>query len=246
MILSTNEVRGLLSSWWGGPSSPPSSRRRRAELSMDILEGRVVLSSFGGARQGLAARLARGGQGVQVGSLSSGGGASLRGGRGGSRGVAQDAELTTLLDAYRADVNSILLGSSATDAQRQALSNAFRAISTAGFEVDKDALAPVADSLLAALADGSLSAAEQESVQTAFNALFADSAVDETLISEAFAAFVAVADNLDIDQAELDDLNADRQAISDYYTGLGITARVPSSLDLILSGSGGPSRGRCR
>jgi hypothetical protein len=180
------------------------------------------------------------------GLLSSGGGASLRGGRGRTRGTIQDAALTALVDAYRADVDAILLGSSATDAQRQALSNAFRAISAAGFEVDKDALAAVADTLLTALADENFTTEERATVRADFNDLFTGSAVDQAPIDQAYTAFVAVADSLDIDRMELDDLNADRQAMSDYYTNLGISARVPSSLDLILSGRGGSARGGCR
>ena len=104
----------------------------------------------------------------------------------------------------------------------------------------------MADTLLTALADESFTTEEQATVQAAFNALFTGSTVDQTLIDQAYTAFVAVADSLNIDQTELDDLNADRLAISNYYTNLGITARVPSSLDLILSGPGGSSRGGCR
>ena len=82
--------------------------------------------------------------------------------------------------------------------------------------------------------------------RVAFNALFTGSTVDQTLIDQAYTPSVAVADSLDINATELAELNAARLAISNYYTGLGITARVPSSLDLILSGPGGSSRGACR
>ena len=178
-----------------------------------------------------AARL---GQSSEVGSLSAGGGLSLRAGRGGSRGVAQDAELAANLEQYRTDVNAVLLGSP-PPTRRAALRNDFRAIAEAGFEVDKEALATVADDLLEALADDTFTSEEEATIQAAFNALFTDSTVDQALIDQAFDDFVAVADNLNIDATELATLSADREAIAADYARLGIDRSVPSNLDLILS-----------
>lgn len=157
---------------------------------------------------------------------------------------SQDAsQLMTDLEQYWTDVQSVLVGSSATDAMRTTLASDFRAIAETGFRVDRDALADVADSLLTALADDSFTEEEQASVRAAFDNLFAEATLDQALIDQAYDDLVTLADNLNMDSDELAALDSDRSAILDDLDGLGIDGPVFSNLDLILMSAGFGGRG---
>jgi hypothetical protein len=248
MELSWNVVSGLFSA---GGSSTPSSRRRRPrqlELSCESLEGRVVPSHGGLRAAALHAAAVHTTGTSQVSSVAVRGrvrGAST-GTSGSTTGTTQDAQLTADLTKLRTDINAVFAGSGATDAQRLALSNDLRAIRTAGFTVDKTALAAVADSVLTDIANGA-DPTTDATLQSSFSAAFSGGTDTSGLIAKAYTDFVSVARALNIDNTtELPALSADRSAIAADYARLGITPRdVSSNLDLVLSGPGGHGHGGC-
>ena len=237
---------GRLKAAQAAPASP--RRSGQAAPTFDNLEGRALMAHFGG---GHAARHLAGSAIFGDAGASSATTATRTGGHHGGS-IARDAQLTADLATLRTDLDSVLAGSSVTDAQRLALRTDLRTIATAGFRVDKAALAPVVDSLLTALADGSYDsdAATAQSIRDSFDALFTDSGVDSTLIDQTFTDIVAVARNLNVSTDELTTLAADRSAIQADLTRLGIdgTGRgfkaLGSNLDLVLSGTG-RVRGLC-
>ncbi|OJW12285.1 MAG: hypothetical protein BGO49_16475 [Planctomycetales bacterium 71-10] len=251
-----------------GEKSGASARRNKQwQPTVDGLEGRLVLSRMGGLGGGMAARAAMFARAGSFGSTSEssgdvsstaqvGGFEGRRGGPGGFGGPGgrwgggvRDTQLAADLKSYQTAATAVLKGSSVTDADREALRDAFDALREAGVTYDKDALATVADGVLSALADSDDSTTA-ESYRDAFLAAFAgatgdddtDSTLtdDETaLVNAAFDAFVTVADKLDVDSDELSALATAREAIAADYTRLGITGVAPSDLDLILGGLGG-------
>jgi hypothetical protein len=252
MNLSWNVLKGPLSA--GFRTSRPR-RPRQATLSLESLEGRVVPAHGGLRAAAFRAAAAQAARTSQVSTTANLAGQALaarggiRGARAGSlssgTGASQDTQLTTDLQKLRTNLNAVLAGSGATDAQRLALRTDFRSISEAGFQVNKDGLATVADSVLTALANGA-DPATDTAIQTAFNAQFTGGTDTSGLIAQAYTDFVAVARALNLDATELSTLAADRTAIAADYTRLGITGRTPTpDLDLILSGVGGHLGGGC-
>lgn len=264
-----------LSAWGGGLPTKPR-RPRQVDPRLDRLEGRVVPSCLGLTDTALTAQSTAAEVGLTDGTTATsaastasstptttgfafpGGPLALRGGnfrRGGGRGFIGDEQLNEDLQQLRTDLSGVLSGSSVTDAQRLALRTDFRAIAETGFRVDKEALGTVVDSLLTALADGTYDsdATVAQSIEESFDALFADSSVDQTLIDQTYADLVAVARGLDISTEELDTLAADREAIQADLERLGIDAAKQggpgwstSNLDLVLSPGFGFGRGRGR
>ena len=233
---------------WTGLRKPRDRNRnkarapREAVLNCDAMEGRALLSplSFGAGFLGQA-------QTADVGSASAGRGLKGGGrhGRGGGGGFVQDEQLAADLQQLRTDVQAIITGSSVTDAQRQALKTDLRSIAQTGFRIDREALAKVADELIAALADGTYDsdASVAQSIQDSFTALFTDSTVEQALIDQTYADFVAVARALNITSDELQTLADDRAAIEADFTRLGLdSTRIPhfgsTSLELILPKGG--------
>lgn len=239
----------------GGPTSPARRRSHRAAPTLDALEGRVVLSRFGGLGSHAAARLAT--AAVANTTSSSTTNLTLTGGSAGACGTnlggVQDAQLATELQTLRTDVNAVVAGSAVTDAQRLALRTDLNTLSTAGFRFDKATLAPVVDSLLTSLANGTYDAADgtvAAANKAAFAALFAgNTSVTQATIDQTYGDIVAVARGMNISSDELSKLSADRTAIQASLTRLGITSTQDagqSNLDLILSPGGGGGFGRHR
>lgn len=252
MARSTQIIRQILlaiqSPWTA--AAPTTRRTRSATPQLDALEGRVVLSHFGfmGAGvprmshaminpEGTASTIANTNTNTNTNTLRSdqaaliGNMASARGGRAGlgfpgrgRGGPIQDAQLTQDLQKLQTDVQSVLSGSTVTDAQRQALGTDLRSLHEAGFRPDKDALAPVVDSLFKSLGDGSYDsdASVAQSIQTSFQGLFTGSTVDQTLIDKTYSDLVTVARNLNISSEELATLDADRAAIKADLVRLGL------------------------
>ncbi len=255
MALTAEFAQRLIRRWWHGLNRPPTRASRHLAPQLHPLEDRVVLSRFGGFEPGGFSSLRFGGSrpfsgGNSVnanGSTSSAGtdtgsttlAASLRRGRGG-RNVIQDADLTAHLEQLRNDQLAVLSGSSVTDAQRLALRTDLRDLGEAGVCLDPATLAPVIDSLLTTLADGTYDsdATVARANQDAFNALFADTGVDQTLIDKTYTDIVAIARNLNLSTDGLTQLAADREAIDADLERLGFTSTrgfSQSNLDLILS-----------
>lgn len=262
---------------FGGAAPRGPRRLKQSAPQLDRLEDRVVLSRFGsfgvavGGRAAVAAEVATatdGSTGLAAlctdssttttsstgasTSTSTTASAASRGlGRAGRRGV-QDADLTAHLQQLQTDINSVLSGSAVTDAQRLALRTDLRAIADAGFKLDRTALATVVDSLLTTLADGTYDsdATVADANRTAFNNLFTDSGLNQTLIDRTYTDIVAVARNLNISTEELSTLSADRAAIQADLTRLGLSTAKgfsQSNLDLIIApGVGFGRRGRGR
>ena len=274
MARSRNILRHWLSAWGGGGGPRRSVRTRQAGLQLDRLEGRVVPSCLGLADTAMTAQSTAAEVGLTDGAATTsgastatatsanglafpGGPLALRGGsfRRGGRGFIGDEQLREDLQQLRTDLTAVLGGSAVTDAQRLALRTDFRSIAETGFRVDKEALGTVVDSLLTALADGSYDsdATVAQSIQDSFEALFADSSVDQTLVDQTYADLVAVARGLDISTEELETLAADREAIQADLERLGIDATIgqgpgwsTTNLDLVLSPGFGFGRGRGR
>jgi len=274
MALSGDIVQRLIQGSWRGLSRPPSRGFRHLAPRLDPLEDRVVLSRFGGFDAGAyssirfaGTRALPAGFSVTYGdststSISTSTGAEtgsttlatpLRRARGhGGRNVIQDADLTAHLEQLRADREAVLSGSEVTDAQRLDLQTDLRQLSQTGFCLDSTTLAPVVDSLLATIADGTYDSdpSVAQANQEAFTALFADSGVDQTLLDRTYADIVAIARNLNISTAELSILASDQDAIQANLDRLGITLTKgysQSNLDFIfLPGHSfrGPRRGR--
>lgn len=179
-------------------------------------------------------------------------------GMGGDRGgpeIVPDEQLQAHMETLRTDTEAVLAGSSVTDSQRLALSKDLKAIAEAGFTIDMNTLSAVADSLLAALADGSYDtdAAKVTAIQQSFHDLFTDSSVDSTRIGTTYNDFLAVARGLNVSTEGLQTLNADRAAIQADWERLGLLdpstdtdtadpapGMMPqgSNLELILGGVG--------
>lgn len=230
---------------------------------------------MGGLGGGMAARAAMfvragsfGSTSESSGDVSStaqaGGFEGRRGGPGGFGGPGgrwgggvRDTQLAADLKSYQTAATAVLKGSSVTDADREALRDAFDALREAGVTYDHDALATVADGVLSALADSDDSTtaeSNRDAFLTAFSGATGDDDSDSTLTDDetalanaSFDAFVAVADKLDVDSDELSALATAREAIAADYIRLGIAGVAPSDLDLILGGRpGGPGpRGFC-
>ena len=238
MARSTQIIRRILLAIQAPRASVTTRRQRSATPQLDSLEGRVVLSHFGVMGAGMPrmhhAMIDQGTMASTAGSASDqaaliGTMASARGGRlgfpgRGRGGPIQDTQLTQDLQKLQTDVQSVLSGSTVTDAQRQALGTDLRSLHEAGFRPDKDALSPVVDSLFKSLADGTYDsdASVAQSIQTSFQGLFTGSTVDQTLIDKTYADLVAVARNLNISSEELATLDADRAAIKADLERLGL------------------------
>jgi hypothetical protein len=165
----------------------------------------------------------------------------------GGGAVLNDTQLKTDLNTLRTDLNGVIAGSGATDAQRLALRSDLRAVRDANtsFMPDRKALGAVADSLLTAIADGTYDSDSTvaDSIKTSFTNVFSGSNIDSSLIDQTYADFVAVARGLNISSDELKTLANDRAAIQADLTRLGIDTSTghsvlysSSNLDLILGG----------
>lgn len=253
MAFSQYVLRRLMPALIGGAPSPERRRTRRSTPTLDSLEGRVVLSRFGGLGSRAAARLATAAaantDSSSTTSLTLTGGSA--GACGAGLGSVQDEQLASELETLRTDVGAVLSGSAVTDAQRLAPRTDLRTLAAAGFRFDKATLAPVVDSLLAALADGTYDsdAAVSAANRAAFTALFSGSSVSQATIDRTYTDIVAVARGLDISTDELNTLAADREAIQASLARLGITSTRgagQTNLDFILSPGGGGGYGRRR
>lgn len=250
MADSRKFLRRLLAAFVGDSSS---QRRRPLQSApmLDALEERVVLSHFGHHLSARASRLAvaaiaRSDSATTTNLTLTGGSAGAC--SGGVAGV-QDAQLAAELKTLRTDVNSVLSGSTVTDAQRLALRTDLDTLADADFKFDKATLGPVVDSLLSTLADGTYDsdATVAAANKDAFTALFAGTTVSQDTIDKTYTDIVAIARNLNISTDELTTLSADRAAVQASLTRLGISTSKDvgqTNLDFILSPGGGGGFGR--
>lgn len=185
------------------------------------------------------------------------GGGPQGAGQGFARGrgtVAQDEQLTEHQETLQTNLETVIGDSGVTDGQRLALSKDIQSLAKAGLQVDPAALSPVADSLLAAVADGSFDA-NQETIRSDFAATFGGTTDGEgslsdenlALVNQTFDHAVAIAKGLNLTTDKLDQLTADREAIQADLERLGVdTTAAPapdSSLSLIVTPGPGPGFG---
>ena len=244
MAFSHYLLRRAFPAWVAGASASRRREPRRAAPVLDSLESRVVLSRFGGMGSRAAAKLAT--AAVARPDSASTTNLTLNGGSAGAcdvgLGATRDAQLTAELQTLRTDVNAALAGSSATDAQRLALRTDLQGLAGSGFRFDRATLAPVVDSVLTTLADGTYDsdATVAAANQAAFTALFsANTSVTQTTIDQTYADVVAIARGLNLSTEELSTLATDRAAIAASLARLGITTTnhdpAQTNLDFILS-----------
>jgi hypothetical protein len=187
--------------------------RRSAWLegsTLEGLEGRLVLSSFGAlglGGTGLAASLSS--VGVET-ALAPAGGLDHGAGFGwGDAQAAGSSQLQKDIQALETEYQTLAAGSGVTVADLAKLSTDDQAIAKAGLRLDGQASQKVTGELAAAVAGG---AAITQS-QTDFVALFADTSVSQVDIDKAFTDLVQTIGDSKVTSADLQAVATDQQAI---------------------------------
>jgi hypothetical protein len=200
--LMTDAVRRVLRGGARAGNAADAARRpgRQGAPSCESLEGRVVLSNWGGAD--LVGGLA------QIGVVTTSvlgdaggrpGGMTAPGAPGG--GQASGADADSDLQALQTKVQELAAKSNVTVADMSALASDSKAIETAGGGIKADDLNAVLSSLATAVAGG----ADTSQAQSDFNALFADSKVDQDAIDKTFADLVQTIQDSNITTTDLTD-----------------------------------------
>ncbi|MBX6316186.1 MAG: hypothetical protein IRY99_25235 [Isosphaeraceae bacterium] len=184
--------RSLVSGWRDRSPAVMPRRSRRAGLSWDCLEGRAVLSHFGGFHHGFG---------------GFGGGLPLRGG---SSGSTRNSQLTQDLQTLRNDIRTIQSQSAVTVAELVALRSDFQAIAQTGFRINRQALQQFENDLVTAVAAGTT---DTSALQMEFNNLFTGSSVSPTLINRTFNDALKIAQDSHITTADLNTIAADQAKI---------------------------------
>jgi len=190
-------------------SSDAKRPARQGSPSCESLEGRVVLSNFGGADL--------------LGSLSQIGVVTTVMDAGGPRGGqtqaeasgAQTSQTDTDWQTLQAKIQGLAAKSEVTIADLSALSSDSRAIATGGGGLKVESLQTVLGSLATAVAGG----ADTTQAQTDFNALFSGSKVDQTTIDKTFTDLVQTIKDSKITATDLTDFATAQAAITHGATG---------------------------
>ena len=155
----------------GGSNHPLKRPARQGAPSCESLEGRVVLSNFGGADL--------------LGGLSQIGVVTNVMDAGGPRG-GHTSQANTDWQTLQTQIQGLAAKSDVTVADLSALASDSQAIATAGGGLKADGLQTVLGSLAAAVAGGG----DTTQAQTDFNALFSGSNVDQATIDRTFTDLV--------------------------------------------------------
>jgi hypothetical protein len=197
--LMTDAVRRVLRGVSRAGNAADAARRpgRQGSPSCESLEGRVVLSNWGGAdlvgglaQIGVVTTSVLGDVGGHPGGMMAPGG-----------GQASGADADSDLQALQTKVQELAAKSDVTVADLSALASDSKAIETAGGGIKADDLNAVLSSLATAVAGGG----DTSQAQSDFNALFADSKVDQDAIDKTFADLVQTIQDSNITTTDLTD-----------------------------------------
>ena len=200
---------------FSGNLATPGDRSRKAGLrnraSCEALEGRVVLSGFGGAEFTGWGNL-QGGPAMMAGQ-------SGRGPRGRGMGQApvQSTGITTSttptplqtdMTKLQTDTKAVAAKSGVTIADLTTLRADEKSIQSAGASLDRTALDKAVSDLTAAIVGGT----DTSTAKTEFNALFTGTTVSQATIDKAFADVSQVVTDSKITTADLSTIAADKAA----------------------------------
>ncbi|WP_076351736.1 hypothetical protein [Paludisphaera borealis] len=182
---------------------------RQGAPSCESLEGRVVLSNWGGAD--LLGGLSQ--IGVVTTVLDAGG---PRGGQTQSAsGASQTSQTDTDWQTLQTKIQGLAAKSAVTVADLSALTSDSQAIATAGGGLKTESLQTVLGSLATAVAGG----ADTTQAQADFNALFSGSKVDQATIDKTFTDLVQTIKDSKITTTDLTDFAAAQAALPNKLGG---------------------------
>jgi mucin-22 len=184
-------------------------------IGCEVLEGRVVLSGWGGdGGGGLIGSLAPLGIVPGAGEF----GSFELGEHGGSPTTNSGlTQLQTDLTKLQTDTQAVTKASGTTIADLNALVNDSQALATAGFRVNATNLEKVTTELATAVAAGS----DTTQAKTDFNALFTGSSVTQATIDTTFADLTQAITDSGITTAEITAISTDQTAVQTDLTALG-------------------------
>ncbi len=168
----------------GGSTNSAKRPARQGAPSCESLEGRVVLSNFGGAD--LLGGLSQ--IGIVTNVMDAGG---PRGGR--------SSQTDTAWQTLQTEIQGLAAKSDVTVADLSALASDSQAIAAAGAGLKADGLRTVLGSLAAAVAGGG----DTTQAQADFNALFSGSKVDQATIDKTFTDLVQTIKDSNITTSDL-------------------------------------------